>query len=156
MKFVNFRLKEERTIVLGRTEFDLHNAVLLKRQTYDVNARTFELSFSGGWLQSDPDQAIAGNLMQTEVTLTFEDVEYLRAQNEPCLEDLTPSLEHFAEVKSLVGESTQQTHYNKLFYSDEQPDWTDFWYLSFVWGVSVLIKADRVRADFRQHNQMMA
>lgn len=144
MQLMNFRLVDgNRAIETAGITVDLHDVAILRRQQYDVEARTLVLAFSGA-LHVDDDAYEATAVRHHDLVLTFEDVAFARIQYVPEPRDLTPSLVSFSRFDTYFGDSDEITG---LVQRVDRDDWSETYYLGFVPGVDILVEAARVRAD---------
>lgn len=158
--FRNFDIEGTQLSVAGQS-FDLH-AFLLQGYTHDTATCTFDLTFRGDTYYHSPQ---AETRARTDLTFTFHAVRFLRIQDEAqgppmirfqsmrVVSGLTPKPDMVLRVEQEMRERNAVGPEADAPYDEgasPEIDWREYVYITLVWGVEILISAERIEASFHQ------
>ncbi|WP_017653045.1 hypothetical protein [Fortiea contorta] len=153
MKLLNFSIDKVINIKTANQTFDLHNQFKLQGYNSNTLERVFELIFKGFvcWGMEE-----VNNLVTTDFKIIFRNVNFLRIQDTPFHEE-NVCFNQMQFVDEMIGEFPEPViQVENLFSTDELEsfDWKKYMYISFTWGVAILISSETVEVQFKQSNSL--
>ena len=149
MKLLNFRIDGTR-LESGYHSFALHDQFTLLNYHYYTQQRRFEIVMQGlvGWPTTE-----VNHWLNTELTLIFRNVTFLRIQETPFDEQHTCLLK-MQFVHELLDQPALVIQIDQLFRSDEidPGQWPNYLYVCFHSSPEMLIAAETVEVRFHQWN----
>lgn len=161
MKFLNFTIENSIHLHVGDRVFDLHNHFSLDSHSYRVSQRIFELAFKGE-VSQDSQEASTGT--KTDLNMIFKGVDFLRVQDEP-LDETHVCFEGIVNLDDETPEKPGMVYQFNNFFSTEEfeilrdegreIDWKNYFIISFIHGVDILISAETVEVEFTQKTDVL-
>ncbi|BAY87665.1 hypothetical protein NIES267_71890 (plasmid) [Calothrix parasitica NIES-267] len=157
MKILNFSIEKVINIKVANQIFDLHNEFPLQGYNYKTLEKTFELSFKGNSVYYDNwDDREVGNELITDLKIIFRNVKFLSIRDCP-FDETNVCFTQMKFVNKMIEERPGSINeienlVSSSVYADEiEPfGWEEFMYISFIYGVEILISSETVEANFNQ------
>ncbi len=149
----HFSIDKVIKIKVANQNFDLHNQFKLQGYNYNTPERVFELIFKGfvSWGMDE-----VNNLVMTDLKIIFINVSFLRIQDCPFHQD-NVCFNQMQFVNEMIGQFPETViQVENLFTTDEREpfEWEKYMYISFTWGVEILISSETVEVKFNQFNSL--